>query len=231
MTETDDRLEKVTFDYYQNYLFKGQPRDEALSLIARCNSIAANTHDDEVRFEALMMVLQFAEDFPSEESVPIWSDAAELLVNDYVNSPKICRLLEDGSILPLELRTKADGYAERILNNTANPAVIANCLYAQLSGFLVKEQYGGGLTTEERNAAIQKLRELRDSYGGEANANPRLHFGSTIADVASGDIFELQNLQIGAMAPDIDGEDTEGVRFRLSDNRGKVVLLKFWGDW
>lgn len=231
MTETGDVLERVTYDYYHEYLFKGQPRDEAINLIARCNSIALNADNDEIRFEALMMVLQFAEDLSPEESVRIWSEAAERLVDGYISAPKVCRVLEDYSILPSRLRIKADEYMERILKNTENGAVVAGCRYAQLSEFLVKEQYGGGLTTEERNATIQRLHTLCDSYGGEANANPRLHFGSTFAEVTGGDIFELENLCIGAMAPDIDGEDTEGVRFRLSDYRGKVVLLKFWGDW
>jgi peroxiredoxin len=35
----------------------------------------------------------------------------------------------------------------------------------------------------------------------------------------------------GKMAPDIEGEDIDGKRFKLSDYRGKVVLLDFWGDW
>ncbi|MHC4830376.1 MAG: peroxiredoxin family protein [Planctomycetota bacterium] len=33
------------------------------------------------------------------------------------------------------------------------------------------------------------------------------------------------------MAPDIEGEDLDGVSFKLSDYRDKVVLLVFWGDW
>jgi thiol-disulfide isomerase/thioredoxin len=32
-------------------------------------------------------------------------------------------------------------------------------------------------------------------------------------------------------APDIDGEDLDGACFRLSDYRGSVVLLDFWGFW
>lgn len=35
----------------------------------------------------------------------------------------------------------------------------------------------------------------------------------------------------GKAAPEIEGEDVEGKRFKLSDYRGKVVLLDFWGDW
>ena len=30
---------------------------------------------------------------------------------------------------------------------------------------------------------------------------------------------------------EIEGVDLDGVPFRLSDYRGKVVFLDFWGDW
>ena len=36
---------------------------------------------------------------------------------------------------------------------------------------------------------------------------------------------------VGQPAPEIIGEDLDGVPFRLSDYRGKVVLLDFWGHW
>ena len=39
------------------------------------------------------------------------------------------------------------------------------------------------------------------------------------------------NLVIGKTAPEIVGEDLDGKHFKLSDYRGKVVLLDFWGNW
>ena len=38
-------------------------------------------------------------------------------------------------------------------------------------------------------------------------------------------------LCVGTPAPEIDGEDIDGTLFRLSDYRGQVVLLDFWGNW
>lgn len=40
-----------------------------------------------------------------------------------------------------------------------------------------------------------------------------------------------EGLKPGKMAPDITGEDSTGVPFALSDYKGKVVMLDFWGDW
>ena len=36
---------------------------------------------------------------------------------------------------------------------------------------------------------------------------------------------------VGARAPEIAASDLDGVPFKLSDYRGKVVLLYFWGNW
>ena len=39
------------------------------------------------------------------------------------------------------------------------------------------------------------------------------------------------DLAIGKVAPEISGVDVDGRKFKLSDYRGKVVVLDFWGDW
>ena len=44
-------------------------------------------------------------------------------------------------------------------------------------------------------------------------------------------IFAKEKLQIGCVAEDIVGEDLDGEEFKLSDYRGKVVVIDFWGDW
>jgi len=56
-------------------------------------------------------------------------------------------------------------------------------------------------------------------------------FGSTLKTWAAGELFEYENLRIGMTAPDIVGEDIDGVPFQLSDYRGKVGMLDFWGHW
>ena len=52
-----------------------------------------------------------------------------------------------------------------------------------------------------------------------------------IAGRAQGILNEMDKLQLGMPAPEIEGNDLDGVAFKLSDYRGKVVVLDFWGDW
>lgn len=54
---------------------------------------------------------------------------------------------------------------------------------------------------------------------------------SNLGDNAKGELFEVRNLGIGKPAPEIEGQDVDGKPLRLSEYRGKVVVLDFWGDW
>jgi cytochrome oxidase Cu insertion factor (SCO1/SenC/PrrC family) len=40
-----------------------------------------------------------------------------------------------------------------------------------------------------------------------------------------------EGLAIGSVAPEIQGRDMKGVPFNLSDYKGRVVILDFWGQW
>ena len=48
---------------------------------------------------------------------------------------------------------------------------------------------------------------------------------------SAGLLFRIENLVVGKTAPDFATQDVEGVAFKLSDYRGKVVVLDFWGFW
>jgi thiol-disulfide isomerase/thioredoxin len=53
----------------------------------------------------------------------------------------------------------------------------------------------------------------------------------TIADVAGSELDELRHLSVGKVAPEIEGESVDGKLLKLSDYRGKVVVLSFWASW
>lgn len=55
--------------------------------------------------------------------------------------------------------------------------------------------------------------------------------GRTLAEMSKATLFEMRHLVIGKTAPEIEGEDIDGKRFKLSDYRGKIVVLDFWGNW
>ncbi len=59
----------------------------------------------------------------------------------------------------------------------------------------------------------------------------RAHADSEAGKAAAGYVFEMDHLQVGMKAPDFEGEDVDGRKIRLSDFRGKVVVIDFWGYW
>ncbi|NIP92241.1 MAG: redoxin domain-containing protein, partial [Akkermansiaceae bacterium] len=59
----------------------------------------------------------------------------------------------------------------------------------------------------------------------------KMPFDETVGKAAKRDLFEIRQLSVGRIAPDIDGRDQDGRQFKLSDYRGKVVLLYFWSEF
>ena len=45
------------------------------------------------------------------------------------------------------------------------------------------------------------------------------------------EVTVLEKFGLGMLAPDIMGPDLDGTTFKLSDYKGKVIFLDFWGDW
>jgi thiol-disulfide isomerase/thioredoxin len=55
--------------------------------------------------------------------------------------------------------------------------------------------------------------------------------GLPLSHEAASMLFEIQNLSVGAQVPEVSGTDHLDIPFKLSDYRGKHVVLIFWGDW
>lgn len=91
----------------------------------------------------------------------------------------------------------------------------------------VQEMYTDEATfnAEIEKAFVKVVDDFGDVKLSDADNSP------TIGDRAESELFELRYLTVGRVAPEIEGEDVDGVTFKLSDYRGKVVVIDFWGDW
>lgn len=54
---------------------------------------------------------------------------------------------------------------------------------------------------------------------------------ATVIFIANKDKKEIKKTAVGMEAPQFEMKDTDGKIWRLSDLRGKVVLLNFWATW
>jgi hypothetical protein len=74
--------------------------------------------------------------------------------------------------------------------------------------------------------AEQFLTRAQKDYG-----DVKAGYLGSVARHADGELFELLHLGKGMAVPDIEGEDLDAQKFNLSNYRGKVLLLDFWGNW
>ena len=86
------------------------------------------------------------------------------------------------------------------------------------------------LASQDRAAARAEIEALFER-AGETYGDVAHPYGGTIGDKAQSELFEIRQLAVGQLAPDIEGVDQHGQPFKLSDYRGKVVLLDFWQEY
>jgi thiol-disulfide isomerase/thioredoxin len=55
--------------------------------------------------------------------------------------------------------------------------------------------------------------------------------GRSLDEIARSGLAELRNLSLRQVAPEIEGTDADDKALRLSDYRGKIVVLTFSGNW
>ena len=81
---------------------------------------------------------------------------------------------------------------------------------------------------KEAEAVLEQLTQDGDFAAALADYGDKK---VAVGDLAGRELFEIRGLKPGQPAPEIAGEDIDGKPFKLSDYRGKVVLLDFWGHW
>lgn len=98
----------------------------------------------------------------------------------------------------------------------------------------VAKRMGAAAVTYVKAAGQEQLMQIALKHFQRVESefpNAPYYGDRKLGPAATAAVFEAKNLQIGCAAPEITAEDIDGVEFSLSDYRGKVVVLDFWGDW
>jgi hypothetical protein len=131
-----------------------------------------------------------------------------------------------------EVRARACLALARYLHNRA----LRLDLIAEQTGLsrefadLFGKGYLDRLRREDRGRAVAEAEHLLERAMQDFG-DVKLAGGETVAEKAEPELFGIRHLSVGKVAPDIEGVDQDGVRFKLSDYRGKVVLLDFWSEY
>jgi hypothetical protein len=131
-----------------------------------------------------------------------------------------------------EDRAKAKYYLAEMYHSTAEaPAIIQGLDEKTLK--TVEKAQGKAYIDRLRNADSQAMNAQAEKLLEEIVAKDAgvEMYSETLGELAKAQLFEIRHLSIGKPAPEIIGEDIDGKPMKLSDYKGKVVVLDFWGFW
>jgi hypothetical protein len=186
--------------------------------------------------DAGFSALEWLLTIPRTFHLPEGKEAMELTAQHHAANPKVGKIVAWVGYFPPR-STKNEDAAKALIravldknpDRTARGQAAMAVAWEAKTAFAVAEYQRkpdvDRLASEAENCFESVLKDYADC--------PRLmrDSTSTLGDIARSELFDLRYLRVGKTAPDIDGEDLDGAKFKLSDYRGKVVVLDFWGDW
>jgi thiol-disulfide isomerase/thioredoxin len=200
----------------QKNLLKLPREDYAKKALALSKTMKTS---DQGCFDALVFAMSMVSRGNNKE---IMKEAVDMIVKDHSKNPKMISVLgfisssPDGASILEKIATKTD---DRNLAGLAWYAITEN---------LQKEAGDvGPKQAEELNKRTEMIYEkLAKDYADVSMGH------GTIGDIIKAALFELQNLSVGKVAPEvlclnIDGDKQD----KLSNYKGKVVVLDIWATW
>ena len=227
------------------------PADYAALLL----KIAEDHPKDPAVIDGLIWIVRNARGEPNKVDTP-QGRARAILVRNHLTSPKIgsfCASLKNSYFDP-----GAVPLLRQVIEKHSDKSVQAQAIYALASLLQSRARFAESLAKVDKemldrfmkgygaegvedvrrsDAALQKKeaealfdRLVQDNEFAAASIT-RGGSQVKVGDLAARELFEIRHLQPGMPAPEITGTDLDGHAMKLSDFRGKVVLLDFWGHW
>ncbi|MCS7022276.1 MAG: TlpA family protein disulfide reductase [Gemmataceae bacterium] len=205
-------------------------REEALKLLPsfaeRLLQVVGTEVASRDAFEPLVQALLMGRGGPAS------AKAAALLAEHHTGDPRLLRLLpalasQGGEAGAQLMQLLADKAADRQVRGAA----------LLFHGAALLEQAEAPiqppLPPEKRQTLYQQaekaLRAAAQDYGDVRLPAPMGE--QTIAKAAEEQLFVLNHLTIGKVLPDAEVQDLQGKKVKVSDHRGKVVVLDIWATW
>jgi len=179
-----------------------------LPFMLKYKEFAERANGTEAAAGALIEVLNLA---PRVKRIGDAKQALEVLTDTYLGSPSMERL---ATSLRYAGHSLGDDKCREALKTIQEKSPHAKARAA--ATFIIAVQ---GMSKDQDGSRTLFVK-LKKEYGE-----------SSYAAKADAFLFELDNLQIGMKAPDIEATDEKGVKYKLSDYRGKITVIDFWGFW
>jgi hypothetical protein len=248
----EEKKKNAKTDEERSKIFEGFPQaDEATGKL--WDLVEKNPKEKDAAITALQFIMNNSGS--DEKGQKGRAKAMDLLIKDHADNAKIDAILPGLSYQP---STQAGELLRAAMEKNPSKDVKGKaCLYLGSHLKQVSERikqfkenpeqakqmetyYGKETVAKLKDADADKIAKEAEAVFEEAGAkygdvvlytNPSTMKSMTIGDRVTGELFEIRNLAIGKAVPEIAGDDLDGKAFKLSDYKGKVVVLDFWGNW
>jgi S1-C subfamily serine protease/peroxiredoxin len=154
----------------------------------------------------------------------VLQQATDLLLQDHLEDHEMSKV---ALLMPAVPQSGSKGFLRSLIQKTPDRETRA---YACLS--LAKTLQHEADEKPESSASPATHKEIVDLLTRVTDEFSDVTLdGHPLSEVVKPLLFAKERLAIGKKAIEIVGPDGEGNEFKLSDYKGKVVLLTFWGDW
>lgn len=238
------QLQKATTVAEQGRVFREENPQPAAA--RKLLELANAFPKDPVAYESVTWIVQNSEFGPAAEKP--YAEAIHLLATRYADHKDNERLLERMSISPFAasvefLKAVHEKHPTAVVRGRAGFYLGLHLKnYSGTVGKMHKDPefvrnvelfVGAELVKRLKDADTAKLlREADEAFARVEKDYPLVGYKKTnLGKAAASELFELRNLAVGKVVPDLEGDDTAGKKLKLSDYRGKVVVLVFWGTW
>ena len=220
-----DSLEKIQKEMnlvYARGAKKGPDLKEVDALVGRALDVATDHKGEEAGFDAYSFVLDVAPSLGKERHAALFSEVMDALIEAHLDDDRLATIVLShlGPAVPYpSIAKEATDYFTWIERDSKSAAVKNACMFMRAD-----HDAGNASTLAEAKKQIAKLEALKKQIGDKA----------AIAGQTYGQLIDerLDSLKVvGTPAPEIEAADLDGVSFKLSEYRGKAVLLDFWGYW
>jgi hypothetical protein len=210
---------------------------EVERLVAEAMDLATDGKGEPEGLAAYAFVLDHSHRLGATKHVALFTEVMDALVESHLDDDALAAVVSMHLMPPIEvakaaapldeagegagqarLAAVAGEYFLWIERDSTSAPVQAACAWQRIGG-----EAKLAATEETAQALIARLLELKEKFG--ALASPYGNWGVRYDELIAG----LR--VIGKPAREISGKDLDGVEFKLSHYRGKVVLLDFWGFW
>ena len=171
----------------------------------------------------------FVENLQKADPADLEKQAAGLLqevADKYASGMKPAELARTVQMLGMRGSASAEPFLRTLMDKDARDEVKG--LACLTLGQVYKEQADA---KPDQAEALQKKAEALFEQAAAKFADVKTPFGDTVGAKAKSELFDLRHLAVGKTAPEVEGQDQDGQKFKLSDYRGKVVLLDFWSQF